>query len=77
MGAMRRLLRLSHPIWLLVSTGIALWLFSASEPPPGGSRGSLPYPEPRQVTGPPLETAIALMGQDPAEVVESEGAESR
>jgi hypothetical protein len=73
MGAMSRLLRLSDPLWLLVPIGAALWLLSESGPAPE----SVPQPQPRCVTGPSLEMAIAAMGQDPAEAVELDGAGTR
>jgi hypothetical protein len=69
---MLRFLRLTDPIWLVVMFGAAVWVWAQSGSPPE------PAPAPqrqfsRTVTGPPLEMAIARMGQDPAEVIEIEG----
>ncbi len=62
---MSRLLESVHPIVLLALAALALWLAweLGSKPEP------LPDLVPRHATGPSLETAIAAMGQDPAQVI--------
>jgi hypothetical protein len=63
---MDRLLGFFHPLGLLAFAAVLIWpvwdLGSKPEPLPG--------PSPALVTGPALETAIAALGQDPAEAVE-------
>jgi hypothetical protein len=63
---MNRLLGFFHPLGLLALAAVLIWLAwdLGSKPKP------LPEPNPKHVTGPALETAIAAMGQDPAEAVE-------
>jgi hypothetical protein len=73
MCARNWLLRFFDPLWLLVVIGVALWLFSQSGPPPV----HFSQLKPKYATGPSLETAIAAMGQDPAEAVEPDTARTR
>jgi hypothetical protein len=63
---MNRLLEFFYPLGLLAFAAVLLWLAwdLGSKPEP------LPAPSPARVTGPSLETAIAAMGQDPAEAIE-------
>ena len=63
---MNRLLGFLHPLGLLVFAAVLVWLAwdLGSKPQP------LPGLIPARATGPSLETAIAAMGQDPAEVIE-------
>ena len=60
------LLSAAHPLALLAFAAVLIWLAwdHGSKPKP------LPEPSPSKVTGPSLESAIAAMGQDPAEAVE-------
>jgi hypothetical protein len=63
----KRLLGFFHPLLLLAFATLVLWVT--------WDLRSQPQPEPRaagnpaKVTGPPLESAIAAMGQDPTEAI--------